>query len=217
MAYLQSIEINWNTFKTVKAGSGLHATLYYLQNDLQYVPFIIAPNADTIPDGESIYFVNVNRDPSSVKGPYAALTSGVKASAHIQDIVYTATSYGSSSVTVAYVSDALAVGKEYVTVAANAITVHIVTGQSTAQQVQAAVNGWNAYTGLSQYNSSASSYLVSAVIDAGTAGNTQSTVGPTALTGGIAAVTVLSDWETSYKSSATLVASFANGVALSIA
>jgi len=217
MAYLQSIEIDWNTFKTLKAGSGLHATLYYLQNDLQYVPFIIAPNADTIPDGESIYFANVNRDPSSVSGPYAALTSGAKDSLHLQDITYTANAYGTSGITVAYVSDATVVGQEYVTVVGTAITVHIVSGQSTAQQVQAAVNGWNAYTGLSQYNSAASSYLVSAVIDAGKEGNAQTTVGATALAGGAAAVTVLSDWETNYKSSATLVASFAIGIALSVA
>lgn len=217
MSYLQSEEIDWNTFKALRAGSGATSHFYYLQNDLQYVPFIIAPNSNTFPDGESIYFVNVNRDPSSVGGPYAALTSGVKASAHIQDIVYTATSYGASSVTVAYVNDATAVGKEYVTVVGNAITIHIVTGSSTAQQVQAAVNGWNAYTGLSQYNSAASSYLVSAVIDTGKEGNTQSTVGPTALTGGTAAVTVLSDWETTYKSAATLVTSFANGVASQVA
>jgi hypothetical protein len=218
MSYLQEYEIDWNTWKAVRAKfvAGSDPTMYYLQNDLQYVPFVVA-DATSIIEGQALYYVNVNRDPSSVSGPYAALTSGVKASAHIQDIVYTATSYGVSSVTVAYVSDASAVGKEYVTVAGSAITVHIVSGQSTAQQVQAAVNGWNAYTGLSQYNSSASSELVSAVIDTGREGIPQVTAGATPLAGGVAAVTVLSDWETNFKSSATLVTSFSNGVALSVA
>jgi len=218
MSYLQEYEIDWNTWKTLRAKfvAGSDSTMYYLQNDLQYVPFLVA-DGTTIIEGQALYYVNVNRDPSSVKGPYAALTSGTKASAHIQNIVYTATSYGASSVTVAYVSDATVVGQEYVTVSGNAITVHIVSGQSSAQQVQAAVNGWNAYTGLSYYNSSASTYLVSAVIDTGAEAIAQVTVGATALAGGVAAVTVLSDWEANFKSSATLVASFSDGVALSVA
>ena len=90
--------------------------------------------------------MDVNRDPKAASGPYAALTSGTLATATIQgSIVYTATVYGSSSVTIAYVSDAPKVGEESVTVVGNAITVHIVSGSSTAQQVWAAVAAWNAY------------------------------------------------------------------------
>ena len=316
MSYLQSLEIDWNTWKTLKAGTGASSTIYYLQNDLQYVPFIIAPNSNTFPDGEAIYYVNVNRDPSSVSGPYAALTSGVKDSAHIQDIVYTANVYGTSGVTIQYVDTSTAAtgtvtvvdytklvgatltvngivltegiqwhrgasnnaaatslagaittatattlctasallavititsnaatfksnyislatsdpvnltlsnshltggeggaGYEYVVVSGTAITVHITNGVSSAQQVAAAVVSWNAYSGIPQYNSAASAALVSAVIDAGLEATPQTVQGPTALTGGAAAVTVLSDWETNYKGSATLVASFSDGVA----
>ena len=214
MAYLQEIELDWNTFKVVHTTLSA-ATVYYLKNDLQYVPFIVEEGTSPI-QAQSIYYTNINRDPKSVSGPYAALTSGVLASAHIQNIVYTATAYGSSSVTIAYVSDAPALGKESVTVLGNAITVHIVSGSSTAQQVYAAIAGWNAYTGNSQYNSAASAYLVSAVIDAGKEGVAQVTVGPTALTGGTAAVTVISDWETTYMGSATLTTSFSNGVGLEL-
>jgi hypothetical protein len=214
MAYLQQIEIDWNTWKTVKATlSG--ATVYYLQNDLQYVPFVIEEGTSPIV-AQSMYYVNINRDPSAVKGPAAPLASGAKDSAHIQDIVYTANVYGVSGVTVEYVNDASAVGKEYVTVVGNAITVHIVSGSSTAQQVQAAVSSWNAYTGLASYNSAASAALVSAVIDAGKEGNPQVTQASTPLAGGAAAVTVLYDWETNYKGSATKVASFSEGVALDV-
>jgi hypothetical protein len=216
MAYIQDIEVSWSDFKNLKAGSLTGNPVYYLKNDLQYVPFLVYSQG-TPGDPVSIYFSNINRDPSSVSGPYAALSAGVKASAHIQDIVYTATSYGVSSITVSYVSDASAVGQEYVTVSGNNITVHIVSGSSTAQQVQAAVNGWNAYTGLSQYNSAASSYLVSAVIDAGQEGIPQTTQGPTSLTGGVATVTVLADWTTNYLGTATLATSFANATATELA
>jgi hypothetical protein len=215
MAYLQEYEIDWNTFKSVHAAMP-SATLYYLQNDLQYVPFVIAEGTSPIV-GQALYYVNVNRDPSSVSGPYAALASGAKASAIIQDITYTANAYGTggNSITVQYTNDATAVGKEFVTIAGNAITVHIVSGKSTAQQVVTAVVGWSAYSGLSKYNSAASTALVSAVVT-GSSGNPQTTQGPTSLTGGVAPVTVLSDWTNNYLSGATKVASFSNGVALEI-
>jgi hypothetical protein len=210
MAYLQEIELNWNTFKSVKATlSSSH--LYYLQNDLQYVPFCISEGSSPI-QAQSLYYVNVNRDPKGgVSGPYATLTSGTLATATIQGITYTATAYGSSSVTITYVADAPALGQESVTVAGNVITVHIHAG-TIAQQVLAAVAGWNAYNGNATFNSQASAYLVSAVIVPGNDGLAQTAQGPTALTGGVAAVTVLSDFETTYKSGGTKVASFSIGV-----
>jgi len=209
MAYLQEIELDWNTFKSVKATLS-SSTLYYLQNDLQYVPFCISEGSSPI-QAQSLYYVNVNRDPQSVKGPYAPLTSGTLASAVIQGITYTATSYGASSVTITYVADAPALGQESVTVAGNVITVHIHAG-TNAHQVLAAVAGWNAYNGNATFNSQASAYLVSAVIVPGMDGLAQTAQGPTALTGGVAAVTVLSDFETTYKSGGTKVASFSIGV-----
>ncbi|MGH7975008.1 MAG: hypothetical protein ACREBR_05755 [bacterium] len=214
MAYLQEVELDWNTFKVVHTTLS-SATVYYLKNDLQYVPFIVEEGTSPI-QAQSIYYCGVNRDPKAASGPYAPLTSGVKASAHIQNIVYTATSYGASSVTIAYVSDAPAVGEESVTVVGNAITVHIVSGSSTAQQVYTAALAWQAYNGNAQFNSQAAAYLVSAVIDAGKEGIPQVTQAPTALTGGTPAVTNLSDWETNFKSSATLVASFSIGVGLEL-
>jgi hypothetical protein len=216
MAYLQEVELDWNTFKVVHTTLP-SATVYYLKNDLQFVPFIVEEGTSPI-QAQSIYYVSINRDPQSTNanGPYATLTSGVKASAHIQNIVYTATSYGASSVTIQYVSDAPSVGKESVTVTGNAIVVHIVSGSSTAQQVYAAVTAWNAYTGLSQYNSAASAYLVSAVIDAGKEGIPQVTQAATPLAGGTNAVTVLSDWTTNFQSTAVLVPSFSVGVGLEL-
>lgn len=214
MAYLQQIELDWNSWKAVKATLS-SATVYYMQFDLQYVPFVIEEGTSPIV-AQSLYFTNVNRDPSAVSGPYAPLTSGSKDSLHIQGVTYTANVYGASGVTIAYVNDAVALGKEYVTVSGTAVTVHIVSGQSTAQQVVAAVISWNAYTGLSQYNSAASAYLVSAVIDAGQEGLVQTVQPLTPLAGGTPAVTVLSDWETNFKGTATRVASFSQGVALEI-
>ena len=214
MAYLQEIELDWNTWKIVKTALS-SATVYYLQNDLQFVPFVISEGTSPIA-AQSLYYCGVNRDPKAVSGPYAALTSGTLASAHIQHVVYTATAYGASSVTITYVNDAPAVGKESVTVAGNAITVHIVSGSSTAQQVVAAVVAWNAYTGNSQYNSAASAALVSAIIDPGFEGSAQTTQGPTALAGGTAAVTVMSDWTTNFMGSATKVSSFSIGVGLEL-
>ena len=425
MAYLQEYEIDWNTFKIVHTTLS-SATLYYLQNDLQYVPFVIEEGTSPIV-AQAIYYVNVNRDPSSVSGPYAALTAGTKSSKHIEDITYTAVNYGAvaatgsatvdgytslsgatltvngivltegvewtaatsnnatatslasaittatatthatgsatgavvtitantagaagnaislassdgthlpvsgaflvggtngvngDSITIQYVDTSTAAtgtvtivdytklvgatltvngvvltegtqwhrgasnnaaatslagavttatattlctasalgavitvtandatfksnfislatsdpvnltlsdshltggeggaGYEYVVVSGTAITVHITNGVSSAQQVAAAVVSWNAYSGIPQYNSAASAALVSAVIDAGLEGTPQTVQGPTALTGGAVAVTVLSDWETTYKSAATLVASFSNGVALEV-
>jgi len=213
MAYLQDVEIDWNTFKVVRATLAT-STLYYLKNDLQYVPFVIQESTAPMV-GQAIYYCGVNRDPKAASGPYAALTSGVKASATIQGIVYTANAYGASSVTIEYVVDAPAVGQESVTVVGDAITVHIAVG-TIAQQVHAAVVSWNAYTGLSQYNSAASAYLVSAVILPGEEGTLQIVQAPTPLVGGTAAVTSLSDWETNYMGTATQVASFSVGVGLEL-
>lgn len=213
MSYLQEIELDWNTFKTVRATLP-SSTLYFLQNDLQYVPFVISEGTTPIA-AQSLYYTGVNRDPKAVSGPYAALTSGVMASAVIQGITYTATSYGTSSVTIAYVVDAPAAGKESVTVVANALTVHIHAG-TIAQQVYAAIAGWNAYTGNATYNSQASAYLVSAVILPGMEGLAQTVQAPTGLTGGTAAVTVISDWTTNFMPGATKVASFSIGVGLEL-
>lgn len=213
MAYLQEIELDWNTFKIVRATLNT-STLYYLQLDLQYVPFVVEESTSPMV-AQSIYYCGVNRDPKAASGPYAPLTSGVLASAVIQGITYTATSYGASSVTIAYVVDAPAVGKESVTVAGNAITVHIAVG-TIAQQVYAAIAAWNAYNGNATFNSQAAAYLVSAVIVAGKEGQLQIVQAPTALAGGTAAVTVLSDWQTNFQSGATKVASFSIGVGLEL-
>jgi|SRR6185437_10663591 len=213
MAYLQEIELDWNTFKVVRATLS-SSTLYYLQYDLQYVPFVVEEGTSPMV-AQSIYYCGVNRDPKAASGPYAPLTSGTLASATIQGIVYTATSYGASSVTIAYVVDAPAVGQESVTVVGNAITVHIHAG-TIAQQVYAAVAAWNAYNGNATYNSQAAAYLVSAVILPGQEGLLQIVQAPTALTGGTAAVTTLSDWETNFKSTATKVSSFSQGVGLEL-
>jgi hypothetical protein len=214
MAYLQEIEMDWNTFKVVHTTLS-SATLYYLKNDLQYVPFIVEEGTSPI-QAQSIYFCGINRDPKSISGPYAALTSGTLASATIQGIVYTATSYGASSVTIQYTNTAPGEGQESVTVLGNAITVHIVSGVSKAQQVYAAIAAWNAYNGNSQFNSQAAAYLVSAVITPGQEGVAQTTQGPTALTGGTAAVTAYTDWTTNFMSGATLVSSFSIGVGLEL-
>ncbi len=213
MSYLQEVEVDWNTFKVVHTTLSAD-TIYYLKNDLQYVPFIVEQGTSPIV-AQSIYYVGIGRDPKATSGPYAALTSGVMASATIQGIVYTATSYGASSVTIAYVVDAPAVGQESVTVAGNAITVHIAVG-TIAQQVYAAVAAWNAYTGNANYHSQAAAYLVSAVILPGKEGQLQIVQAPTGLAGGTSAVTVISDWETNFMGSATQVASFSNGVGLEL-
>jgi hypothetical protein len=215
MSYLQEIDVDWATFKSVHASLS-SATLYYLQNDLQYTPFIVEEGTSPIV-AQSLYYCVVNRDPSQVNGPYANLASGAKASAVIQDITFTANAFGTGgdSISIQYVNTAPAAGQESVTVSGNAIVVSIVSGVSTAQQVVTAVMGWSAYSGLSQYNSAASAALVSAVVT-GSTGNPQTTQGPTSLSGGAAPVTVLSDWESNYKSEATLVTSFSNGVALEL-
>lgn len=214
MAYLQDVEVDWNTFKIVKATLS-PSTVYYLKNDLQYVPFIVQESTSPMV-GQAVYYCGVNRDPKAASGPYAALTSGTKASVTMQSsIVYTATAYGASSVTIAYVADAPAVGQESVTVAGNAITVHIAIG-TIAQQVYAAIAAWNAYTGNATYNSQAAAYLVSAVMLPGKEGQVQTAQAPAALIGGTNAVTSLSDWETNYMGSATQVASFSVGVGLEL-
>lgn len=216
MSFIQNVELSWTDWKTLQAGVRSTDTVYYLQNDLQYVPFIVqADNSQN--DPEYIYYTNVNRDPSSVSGPYAALSSGAKASKVIQDITYAANAYGTggNSITIQYTNDASAVGEEYVTVSGNAIVVHIVSGSSTAQQVLSAVVNWSAYNGLINH-SQVAAQLISAIVT-GSNGTAQTTQGPTALTGGVNTVTVLSDWETNYKSTATLASSFMNAVAEEIA
>ncbi len=216
MAYLQDVEIDWNTFKVVRATLAT-STLYYLKNDLQYVPFLIQESTSPMV-GQSIYYCGVNRDPKAASGEYAAITSGAKATVLAQSIRYTAVNYGTAgnSITVTYVNDAPAAGQESVTVSGNAITVHIVSGVSTAQQVAAAVTAWNAYTGLSQYNSAASSYLVSALITPGEEGTPQIVVATYHLIGGVNTLTNLTDWETNYMGTATQVASFSVGVGLEL-
>jgi hypothetical protein len=211
MSFIQNVEVDWTNFKVLKAGHLSTNIIYYLLTDLQYVAFMVY-SVGTPGSPESVYFVNINRDPSS-SGPYAALSSGVKAHVTIQDITYTANLYGTAgnSITVQYTNDATSVGQEYVTVSGTAITVHIVSGSSTAQQVLTAVAGWNAYNG--QINKSqASAELLSAVIS-GASGNAQTTQGPTSLASGTAATTVLADWTANYLGSATLATSFANAIA----
>lgn len=213
MAYLQDVEVDWNTFKAIKTALAPSA-VYYIKNDLQYVPFIVQESTSPMV-GQSVYYCGVNRDPKAASGPYAALTSGVKASATIQGIVYTATSYGASSVTIEYVVDAPAAGQESVTVVGDAITVHI-HAETIAQQVYAAVAAWNAYNGNASFNSQAAAYLVSAVLLPGQGGLVQIVQAPTALAGGTPAVTALSDWETNFMPTATQVPSISVGVGLEL-
>jgi len=216
MAYLQEIELDWNTFKVVRATLGT-STLYYLQNDLQYVPFVVEESTSPMV-AQSIYYCGVNRDPKAASGPYAALTSGAKATALVQSIRYTAVDYGvaGNAITITYVDDAPAAGQESVTVVGSDITVHIKSGVSTAQQVWAAVAAWNAYNGNPTFNSQAAAYLVSAVITPGQEGTPQIALLTTHLAGGTAAVTNLSDWETNFKGAATLVPSISVGVGLEL-
>lgn len=215
MSFIQNVEISWQDFKTLKAGSLSTNTVYYLKNDLQYVPFLVY-SVGTPGSPESVYYVNVNRDPSS-SGPNAVLSSGAKAHVTIQDITYTANLFGTSgnSISVQYTNDAVTTGQEYVTVSGNAITVHIVSGQSTAQQVLSAVVGWSAYNGLIN-RSQAAAELLGAVVS-GNSGTPQTTQGPTSLASGAAVLTVLADWTNNYLSGATLISSFANAIAEELA
>ncbi len=215
MAYLQDVEVDWNTFKVVRATLAT-STLYYIKNDLQYVPFVIQESTAPMV-GQALYYCGVNRDPKAASGPYAAITSGQKATVLVQSIRYTANDYGvaGNAITITYVDDTTS-GQESVTVDGVDITVHIESGVSTAQQVAAAVVAWNAYTGLSQYNSAASAYLVSAVITPGEEGTPQVALLTSHLTGGTAALTNLADWETTYMPGATQVASFSIGVGLEL-
>lgn len=215
MSFIQNVELSWTDWKTLQAGVRSANTVYYLQNDLQYVPFIVqADNSSN--DPEYIFYTGVNRDPSA-SGPHAALSAGAYATVVIQDITYTANLIGTAgnSITVQYVSDATAAGQEFVTVASTAITVHIVTGVSTAQQVLTAVVNWNAYNGLIN-RSQAAAELVSAIVS-GANGHPQVTQAVTPLAGGIASLTVLADWQTNFQSSATLVGCFMDAVAQEIA
>jgi hypothetical protein len=199
------IESDYPTWLEVR--TDLATTTYYIQYDYLYIAFLV----DTT--NKIIYRTGVMRlKPTSD----LVLLTGAKASAVIQDITYTANAYGTAgnSITITYVSDATSVGKEFVTVLGTAITVHIVSGQSTAQQVVTAVEGWNAYNSLKS-NAAASAALVSAVVS-GNSGNAQTTQGPTSLTGGIAPVTTLSDFEANVKGTATQVNSINDGISIAI-
>ena len=205
MSYIQNIELGYSYWRALEHSAAYSSdTVYYLKTDLQYVAFFV----DTL--NNYVFYTNINRDPSSKN----QLFSGAAATAVIQDITYTSTSIGTSgnSVTIQYTNDAPKVGQESVTVTGNAIVVHIVSGKSTAQQVVTAVNAWSAYSGLSHYNSSASTELVSAVVS-GNSGNPQTTQGPTSLTGGTVSTTILSDFTTTYLGTAMLVPSFLDGYA----
>jgi hypothetical protein len=200
-----NIELDYPSWLEVR--TDLATTTYYIAYGYEYIPFVI----DTT--NKIVYSTGVQRyAPASSN----VLLSGTQASATIQDIFYQANAYGTSgnSITVQYVNDAMAVGQEYVTVLGTAITVHIVSGKSTAQQVVTAVVGWSAYNGLIN-NSQASAELVSAIVS-GNPGNSQTTQGPTSLTGGIAVVTTLSDFEANVKGTATQVASIDQGIAASV-
>lgn len=204
MAFIQNIELSygvWKTLETSPAYSG--DTVYYLKTDLQYNPFFV----DSL--NYFVFYTNINRDPSAS----SQLLSGAQAHVTIQDITYTANAVGTAgnSITVTYVNDAPAVGQESVTVVGNAITVHIVSGVSTAQQVVTAVTAWSAYNGLIN-KSQASAELLSAVVS-GSTGKGQTTQGPTSLASGAAPVTVLSDFTSTYLGTATLVGSFMDGFA----
>lgn len=204
MAYIQNVELSYDVWKALEQSASYSGdTVYYLDSGLQYNPFFV----DSL--NYFVFYTNINRDPSSKN----QLLSGAKASKTIQDITYTANAVGTAgnSITIAYINDAVAVGQEYVTVAGNAISVHIVSGASTAQQVVTAVTAWSAYNG-NINRSAASAELVSAVVS-GSTGKAQVTVGATALLGGIAAVTVLADFTATYLGTATLVKSYMDGLA----
>lgn len=209
MGYYQNIWLDWTTWKEVATDVG--TTKYYLDFTTSYVPFV----ADTT--NQFIYATTVYRDPSA-SGPYAPLSAGVKANVVIQDITYTANAYGTSgnSITIQYVNDAVATGQEYVTVSGLAITVHIVSGSSTPQLI---VNAVTAYNG-TKYGSitnapQASGALVSALVT-GNGVTPQTTTGPTNLASGANAVTVLSDFNTNFLSSSTLVSSFPEGIGINL-
>jgi hypothetical protein len=100
--------------------------------------------------------------------------AAIASSKIIQDITYAAKAAGvaGDAITITYVSDVTA-GSETAAAVGNVFTVHIETGVSTATQVKAAVDAANV--------------LVDATIS-GTAGNAQTTQGPTNLAGGADAV-----------------------------
>lgn len=215
MVYVQNIEVSWTNLKALKAGSLSTNPMYVIVNDLWYTPFLVAVNMNTEADAEVVYFEYIPRDPSQ-KGPNAALSAGSHDSVTIQDITYTANAFGSSGITIQYVNDATAPGKEHVTVNGDAISVHIVSGVSTAQQVLSAVAGWSAYNGLPSNQSASSAYLVAAIVS-GSALHPQVTQAFTPLAGGVAALTQLADFETNYLGTAVKVASFADGIAAQVA
>jgi len=107
------------------------------------------------------------------------ITAAVAATIKIQDITYTAVTAGTggNSITVAYTGGATA-GAEVVSVIANAISVQIETGVSTAQQIADAIEA-----------DEDAMALISLAIDSGDNGDTQVTVAATNLAGGTAAVT----------------------------
>lgn len=210
---VENIEIDWASWKVLQAGELSSATVFYLQNDLQYVPFLVGLNGSSPATASAVYYSPINRDPSSVN----QLSSGAKSYKVIQDITYTANIYGTAGddIAIVYADDASSVGKEYVTVSGKTITVHIVDGVSTAQQVLTAVAGWQGREGMLTY-SAASASLVSAVIT-GNSGDPQDAQASTPLENGVDAVTVISDWQNNFQGSATLVSSIANGIAAQIA
>lgn len=110
---------------------------------------------------------------------YGVLQAAIAAAKVIQDLTYTAVKGGQSgnSITVAYTTGGTA-GAEVVTVTGNAISIQIQSGTSTASQIRTAFNAVAAATALATCAVS------------GTGSTAQTSVGATALLGG------LYDWNT---------------------
>lgn len=114
------------------------------------------------------------------------LPAAVKASKIVQDITYTAASYGTvgNSVTVAYTDGATA-GSEVVTVTGTAISIQIESGVSTATQVKAA------------FDLSAAAVALAAASITGTAGDAQVAATAVALESGAGDGANLPNWVSS--------------------
>ncbi len=105
----------------------------------------------------------------------AITVAGVKASVKIQDILYTAKDEGEdgSDITITYVNDGTG-GAETVGVSGSAITVHMQTGVSTADNIRDAIEA-----------SGPADALVDLTVDSGDESDVQSAASSTPLTGGV--------------------------------
>ncbi len=183
---------SWNSFvasPNIAAISTNHSYVGYsaqghfteLQGNANYYGFQCSPTIDAQGTQGSVYGYLFNPAPSTVNSAYGIWVStsnitvyaGVKASLTIQDlfIEMNVPNAGDNSLTVEYVNDTTA-GNESVVLSYPALTVHIESGVSTADQVRAA------FLAHPQFASSAT------VTVTGVGSNPQVTQAPTNLTGG---------------------------------